>query len=264
MAKKKSQKGLVLSREALIHARKVKHNFTQDGLADAMQIHVREIQRAEGEKPIHPDFAHRLADFLGENLDDLLKKTARRKSKKDDPPDESPLKSFTLSQYDDRLVVTIVVNKKVARTPEWDASEFMRFISDFLGFKDGFNVREFTVTTGSLRISLPLSRTDAALLTKAFTERRLDSANVVAVTVALPEMGPPEVLAADEIRELASRVLSDVKLEDLRREDLAGFYGTLLRFHQFVSHYRDRKPRNAAAEFLLDPRVWRMPDKKFD
>ena len=52
----------------------MKHDMTQEQLAEAVGVDVREIQRAEDEDHILPSFAHRIARMLGVELSSLVKR----------------------------------------------------------------------------------------------------------------------------------------------------------------------------------------------
>jgi DNA-directed RNA polymerase subunit alpha len=190
MATKKSGRGIALSRDSLLKARKVKHNMTQEDLAAALRIDVREIQRAEAEQHIDPAFAHRIAAILGVDLADLVKKgpvasTDTPPQKEESPAPETPQKSITITRYSDgRVTVEMVFDKHYAPPLEKPALDLARAIAMFVGFQDGFGDDDVKVAAGSLRVTIPLSRRDTALLMNAFIAGELEQFDVVSINVA--------------------------------------------------------------------------------
>jgi transcriptional regulator with XRE-family HTH domain len=190
MATKKSGRGIALSRDSLLQARKVKHNMTQEDLAAALRIDVREIQRAEAEQHIDQDFAHRIAAILGVDLADLVKKgpvasTDTPPQKEESPAPATSQKAITITRYaDGRVTVEMVFDKFLSPPFEKPALDLARAIAMFVGFQDDFGDDDVKVAAGSLRITVPLSRRDTALLMNAFVAGKLKQFEVISIKVA--------------------------------------------------------------------------------
>jgi transcriptional regulator with XRE-family HTH domain len=186
MATKKSGRGIALSRDSLLKARKVKHNMTQEDLAAALRIDVREIQRAEAEQHIDPAFAHRIAAILGVDLADLVKKDPANTDTphtEESPAPATPQKSITITQYSDgRVIVEMVFDKYYAPPLEKPALDLARAVAMFVGFQDGYG-DDVEVVSGSLRIAIRLSRRDTALLMNAFLAGELKQFDVISINV---------------------------------------------------------------------------------
>jgi hypothetical protein len=171
MAKKKhSGAGIVLSHEALTHARRVKHDMSQEQLAIAAQIDVKTVRRAEDEKPIDPAFAHRIAGALGTDLCMLVKQ---------DTTHVHPIADALA-----KLITTIIFSGNYPPPVRAEAVRRLTALVLLLGFQDGLNEEMLRAIGGSLIVTVPLSRRDAAKLMNAFIAGDLEQFDIVSVNVS--------------------------------------------------------------------------------
>jgi len=170
MAKKQhSSAGIVLSHEALIHARRVKHDMSQEQLAIAARIDVKTIRRAEDEKPIDPSFAHIIASALGVELSSLVKR---------DPASSDPIVDAIA-----KLLVAIAFKGDYPPPYKADAVRLLTELVLFLGLKDSFDAKKLLASGGSLIVTVPLSRRDTITLTDAFLKGKLRRFGVTSIRV---------------------------------------------------------------------------------
>ncbi len=212
MRKKKSGRGIVLSRDALQKARKIKHNMTQEDLAAALRIDVREIQRAEAEEPIDPDYAHRLSGILGRELSELVKKDGPPQTepppKQEDSWRADAPNNETVSHALEKLFSAIVFDGTYKPPVKEVALKKLSDLALFLGMQDGYDENNVHVEIGSLIISVPLSRRDASKLLNAFIAGNLERFKVVSVTVAEKATGKNVQEQVDTISDQLASVLS--------------------------------------------------------
>jgi transcriptional regulator with XRE-family HTH domain len=187
MTKKKSGRGIVLSREALQNARKIERNMTQEDLANAVRTDVRVIQRAEAEKPIEVAYAHQIAHVLGKELSELVKEDTPTTA---DPLPKQPESPQATIPVDTPIVHAVeklfsaIVFAGDCKPPIRDAAlKKLAELALLLKMEDGYNDNDVSAISGSLVILVPLSRRDTAKLMNAFIAGELEQFNVSSITL---------------------------------------------------------------------------------
>jgi transcriptional regulator with XRE-family HTH domain len=205
MKRKKSKRGVVLNGDAVVRARTIKNNWTQEGLAAALRMNVEQIRKAENEQPIDPPFAHAIAKILGVPLEDLEKKDPVDST--NTPPkheDSQPVNAPETSIADalGKLYAAIMFTGSYKPPFRDIALKRLNELALFLGMKDGYNEDGVEAISGSLIVTVPLSRRDTALLMSAFVTGELEQFGVVSINVATN-------LAADVAETRAGTSISD-------------------------------------------------------
>jgi DNA-binding XRE family transcriptional regulator len=188
MAKQDSSRGIRLSRNALLRARKVKCVMTQEMLANKIGVHVREIQRAEAEQNIDPAFADAIAQALREELTDLVKEA-------DSPPDGEPpqapsspppMRRIVFEEHHDgSFMIRMTVNESCPIELKPRASQIAAAIGRLLNFESRKDGDDLFACEGSIHIEFRLSLRDTAKLIEAFIAGQLKPFNVVAISASI-------------------------------------------------------------------------------
>jgi hypothetical protein len=163
----------------LFDCRLKKKGLTHKELATLSGVSVRKISDCVAGKPAKPSILKAIAPHLDLSYDEITGAIPEQTA----PP--APHKSVIVTHNADGTVTVQIVFAKSCKPPlKPHARKYLGAIITLLGLEGGFDDDDLLALTGSLVVTVPLSRRDAAKLVNAFIAGELQQFDIVSVAVA--------------------------------------------------------------------------------